>query len=257
MLSFGQAALFGAGAYTVSLIILKGTGSWLVAFSGSLLFSAIMAGIMGYLSIHRTEIYFTMLTLSFAQLFYTIVHKWTKFTGGSDGLMGIPFPKLDLFGYVLNLASPLKYYYFTLGCMVLSLLILKRIVKSPFGQILLAIRENPVRLEFIGINPKTYKLISFTIAGVFSGLAGALFAPFQGTIDPGIAHWSKSADPVFMSLAGGITTFIGPTIGGAVFLILNSLISTMTHYWMLIFGSILIFIVLLFPSGMTGFFREK
>ena len=257
MLSFGQAALFGAGAYTVSLIFLKWTASWPIAFSGAILVSALLALIIGYLSIHRAEIYFTMLTLSFAQLFYTVIYKWTKFTGGSDGLMGIPFPKVNLYGFVLNLSSPLKYYYFALAIMLLSLLILRRIVRSPFGQILLAIRENPVRLEFTGVNPKKYKLISFTIAGVFSGLAGALFAPFQGTIDPGIAHWSKSADPVFMSLAGGITTFAGPTIGGAVFLILNSLISAVTQYWMLIFGLILISIVILFPSGMTGFFREK
>jgi branched-chain amino acid transport system permease protein len=257
MLSFGQAALFGAGAYTVSLIFLKMTASWPIAFLGAIFVSALVALIIGYFSIHRAEIYFAMLTLSFAQLFYTVIYKWTKFTGGSDGLIGIPFPKFNLFGLVVNLSSPAKYYYFSLVIMLLSLFVLRRIVQSPFGQILLAIRENPVRLEFTGINPKTYKLISFVIAGIFSGLAGALFAPFEGTIDPGIAHWAKSADPVFMSLAGGITTFIGPTIGGAVFLILSSVISTVTQYWMLIFGLILISIVILFPSGMTGFVREK
>ena len=257
MLSFGQAALFGAGAYTVSLIFLKLTASWPIAFLGAILVSALVAVIIGYLSIHRAEIYFAMLTLAFAQLFYTVIYKWTKFTGGSDGLIGIPFPKFNLFGMVVNLSSPAKYYYFSLVVMLLSLFILRRIVQSPFGQMLLAIRENPVRLEFTGINPKNYKLISFVIAGIFSGLAGALFAPFEGTIDPGIAHWAKSADPVFMSLAGGITTFIGPTIGGAVFLILSSVISTVTQYWMLIFGLILISIVILFPSGMTGFVREK
>ncbi|MGZ3493700.1 MAG: ABC transporter permease [Thermodesulfobacteriota bacterium] len=257
MLSFGQAALFGAGAYTVSLIFLKLTASWPIAFLGAILVSALVAVIIGYLSIHRAEIYFAMLTLAFAQLFYTVIYKWTKFTGGSDGLIGIPFPKFNLFGMVVNLSSPAKYYYFSLVVMLLSLFILRRIVQSPFGQMLLAIRENPVRLEFTGINPKNYKLISFVIAGIFSGLAGALFAPFEGTIDPGIAHWAKSADPVFMSLAGGITTFIGPTIGSAVFLILSSVISTVTQYWMLIFGLILISIVILFPSGMTGFVREK
>ena len=257
MLSFGQAALFGAGAYTVSLIFLKLTASWSIAFLGAILITAVLAIVIGYLSIHRAEIYFAMLTLSFAQLFYTVIYKWTKFTGGSDGLIGIPFPKFNFFGFVVNLSSPIKYYYFALAILIISLFILRRIVRSPFGQILLAIRENPVRLEFTGIDPKKYKLISFIIAGVFSGLAGSLFAPFEGTIDPGIAHWSKSADPVFMSLAGGITTFIGPTIGGAVFLILNSLISAVTQYWMLIFGLILISIVILFPSGLTGFVREK
>jgi branched-chain amino acid transport system permease protein len=257
MLSFGQAALFGAGAYTVSLIFLKLTASWPIAFLGALFISALLSIIIGYLSIHRAEIYFAMLTLSFAQLFYTVIYKWTKFTGGSDGLLGIPFPKFSIFGLVLNLSSPTKYYYFALAILILSLFILRRIVRSPFGQILLAIRENPIRLEFTGINPKKYKLIAFVIAGIFSGLAGAIFAPFSGTIDPGIAHWSKSADPVFMSLAGGITTFIGPTIGGAVFLILNSVISAVTQYWMLIFGLILVAIVILFPSGLTGFVREK
>jgi branched-chain amino acid transport system permease protein len=257
LLSFGQAALFGAGAYTVSLIVLKLTNSWPLAFLGAVMLSTLVAAIIGFLSIHRAEIYFAMLTLSFGQLFYTVIYKWTKFTGGSDGLIGIPLPKFNLFGIVLNLSNPIRYYYFTLGILIASFLILRRIVRSPFGQILLAIRENPIRLEFTGINPRRYKLIAFVIAGVFSGLAGALFAPFSGTIDPGIAHWSKSADPVFMSLAGGITTFVGPTIGAAVFLSLNSLISTITQYWMLIFGSILILIVILFPSGMTGFVREK
>jgi branched-chain amino acid transport system permease protein len=257
LLSFGQAALFGAGAYTVSLIVLKLTNSWPLAFLGAVMLSTLVAAIIGFLSIHRAEIYFAMLTLSFAQLFYTVIYKWTKFTGGSDGLIGIPLPKFNFFGIVLNLSNPIRYYYFTMGILIASLLILRRIVRSPFGQILLAIRENPIRLEFTGINPRRYKLIAFVIAGFFSGLAGALFAPFSGTIDPGIAHWSKSADPVFMSLAGGITTFVGPAIGAAVFLSLNSIISTITQYWMLIFGVILILIVMTFPTGMTGFLKEK
>jgi branched-chain amino acid transport system permease protein len=257
LLSFGQAALFGAGAYTVSLIVLKLTNSWPLAFLGAVMLSTLVAAIIGFLSIHRAEIYFAMLTLSFGQLFYTVIYKWTKFTGGSDGLIGIPLPKFNLFGIVVSLSNPIRYYYFTMGILIASFLILRRIVRSPFGQILLAIRENPIRLEFTGINPRRYKLIAFVIAGAFSGLAGALFAPFSGTIDPGIAHWSKSADPVFMSLAGGITTFVGPTIGAAVFLSLNSIISTITQYWMLIFGVILILIVMAFPTGMTGFLREK
>lgn len=163
MLSLGQAALFGAGAYTVSLIFLKLTASWPIAFLGALLIPALLSIIIGYLSIHRAEIYFAMLTLSFAQLFYTVIFKWTKFTGGSDGLLGIPFPKFNILGLVLNLSSPNKYYYFTLAILILSLFILRRIVRSPFGQILLAIRENPIRLEFTGINPKKYKLIAFII----------------------------------------------------------------------------------------------
>jgi branched-chain amino acid transport system permease protein len=256
MLSFGQASIFAAGAYGISLLSTLFQLSWGLAFIGSLFFSTSVAMIIGVCSIRRSEIYFGMLTLAFAQLFYSIIFKWNSLTGGADGLSGIPFPRMELFGRVLEIQSPVGNYYFMLIMVGLSYFIIRKIINSPFGQILTAIRENPKRAEFMGLNTKKYKLIAFLIAGFFTGLSGALFAPFSGTIDPLMSHWSKSGEPIFMSLMGGISTLFGPGVGTYIYYTLNSLIISITEYWQLIMGTILIAIVMIFPIGITGYCKK-
>ncbi|MEJ2718938.1 MAG: ABC transporter permease [Deltaproteobacteria bacterium] len=165
MLSFGQASIFGAAAYAMALILMHLTTSWWLAFMGSLAISTALAVVIGVCSIHRTEIYFGMLTLAFSMLFYSILYKWNSLTGGADGLSGIPRPVLD-FGFTrLVISSPLSNYYLIAIVVAVSYFALRAIVRSPFGQILLAIRENPNRAEFLGLPVKRYKFIAFVIAG--------------------------------------------------------------------------------------------
>jgi len=256
MLSFGQASIFGAGAYGISLMLMYVTGSWWLAFGASLLIATSVAVIIGLFSIHRSEIYFGMLTMAFAMLFYSIIYKWNSVTGGADGLSGIPSPVLD-FGFAkLEILSPLSNYYFILIIVSISYFVLRTILNSPFGQVLLAIRENPTRTEFLGLPVKKYKFIAFVIAGFFTGVSGALFAPFAGTIDAHASHWSKSGEPIFMSLIGGISTLSGPGLGTLFYYVLNSYIVSITEYWQLVMGSILIITVMVFPMGISGYAKK-
>jgi len=255
MLSFGQAAIFGVGAYTVSLLMIKLNLSWGIAFLLSLAFSTFVAFLIGICIIHRTEIYFAMLTMSFGQLFYSTIYKWNDLTGGADGLTGIPPPKVSILNWTLAIKSPIDHYYFVLIIVGLSYIIIRKIINSPFGQVLTAIRENPQRTDFVGLNTRKYKLMTFTIAGIFSGLSGILYAPFAGSIDVLMAHWSKSAEPIFMTLIGGIGTLFGPFVGTLFYFSLQSFISAKTEYWMLFFGAILIIIVMDFPIGITGYIK--
>jgi branched-chain amino acid transport system permease protein len=257
MLSLGQAAVFSTGAYVSSILILKFSISWLLALSAGLFASTIVAFIMGVFSIKRREIYFAMITVAFAQMLYTVIYKWKTLTGGDDGLAGIPFAKITLFGSTFNFNTPSKYFHLTLVVFLISMGLLRLIIKSPFGQILKGIRENPTRVEFIGLNPQNYKLIAFVIAGFFGGLAGILFAPYAGTVAPDIAHWSTSTEPLFMTIAGGLGQFLGPAVGTAIYMILKNVITSLTQHWMLVLGSILVFIVMAVPGGITGFLKAK
>jgi len=256
LLSFGQAAIFAAGAYGVSLLMMKLNLSWHLAFLTSLGISTGVAFVIGICSIHRSEIYFAMLTMAFAQLFYSIIYKWKDLTGGADGLTGIPHPHFSLFGWEVTIKSPASSYYLILIVVGISYLIIRKIMNSPFGQILNAIRENPQRVELLGLNIKKFKLISFVIAGFFTGVSGALYGPFASTVDTFMSHWAKSGEPVFMALMGGIGTLFGPGIGTFVYYSLQSYISSKTEYWMLILGFILIAIVMVFPIGITGYLKK-
>lgn len=253
MLSFGQAAIFGVGAYTVSLLMIKLNFSWGLAFVSSLAVSTLVSFFIGICIIHRSEIYFAMLTLAFGQLFYSTIYKWNDMTGGADGLTGIPHPKLDFLNWMVK--TPMDHYYFVLIIVGLSYAILHKISNSPFGQVLTAIRENPQRTDFMGLNTRKYKLMAFTIAGIFTGISGILYAPFAGSIDVLMAHWAKSGEPVFMTLIGGIGTLFGPIVGSFVYYSLQSFISARTEYWMLILGIVLIFIVMAFSIGITGYLK--
>ena len=256
LLSFGQASIFGAGAYSMALILMHLTHSWWPAFLGSLVISTGLAVIIGLCSIHRSEIYFGMLTLAFSMLFYSILYKWNSLTGGADGLSGIPQPVLD-FGFTqITLSSPLSNFYLILAVVAISYFALRAIIRSPFGQVLLAIRENPVRMEYLGLPVKRYKFIAFVIAGFFTGVSGALFAPFAGTIDSMASHWSKSGEPIFMSLIGGISTLIGPGLGTLFYYVLHSYVVAVTEYWQLVLGCVLILVVMVFPMGISGYAKK-
>ncbi len=156
----------------------------------------------------------------------------------------------------LVISSPLSNYYLILIVVAVTYFILRSIMKSPFGQVLLAIRENPTRTEFLGLPVKKYKFIAFLIAGIFAGVSGALFAPFAGTIDALASHWSKSGEPIFMSLIGGISTLIGPGVGTLFYYVLHSYVVAVTEYWQLVMGSILILVVMVFPMGITGYAKK-
>ena len=258
MLSLAHAAFFGTGAYVASLFLIHITSSLILTLLISVAMAAFFALIIGLLSLRHIEIYFALLTLAFAQLVYAVDFKWSSVTGGDDGLMGIPFPSLNFFGLTNEIFIPdteLKYLYFVLVIVLGSLFALRMILKSPFGQILQGIRENTERVSFVGLNPNKYKLAAFVIAGSFAGLAGAVFAPFEMVISPHAAHWTKSVDPIFMCIIGGVNTLVGPGVGAVIFIFFKDWLSSLMEYWRIWFGTILIVIAIGFRRGLIGYLQ--
>lgn len=253
LLSFGHAAYFGVGAYSAGLLLKNLGVSILVAIPIGGVFAAFAALLIGYFCVRLDEIYFAMLTLAFAQILHSIVWHWNEVTGGSDGLDMVPRPPPTLFGLTPDIGSITGFYFFTLILVALGLAILWKVIDSPFGLALKAIRENAVRGEFVGIRVTRYRLAAFVISGAFSGLAGALFAPFQRAVTPEAVYWTTSADPVLMSLLGGTRVFLGPAVGAGVFLFIKDIISAYTEFWMIWLGAVLIVFVLFVPAGLAGF----
>jgi branched-chain amino acid transport system permease protein len=257
LLSFGHAAFFSIGSYVTGLVLLHIYPSIPLAFVTGVVAAAIAAWVIGYFCVRLDEIYFAMLTLAFGMMVHTIIWKWDRLTGGADGLVDIPRPNLNLLLFEVDLSSINSYYYFTFVLVAIALYVLWIIVNSNFGLALRAVRENSERLQFVGINVRRYRLISFVISGFFCGLAGALFGPFLKSITPSIAFWTKSAEPVFMSLLGGTKIFLGPAVGAVIFMYLKEIISGYTELWMIYLGAILIGFVLFLPGGIVGFLNEK
>jgi branched-chain amino acid transport system permease protein len=255
LVSFGHAAYFGVGAYTCA-ILMKTHG---IAFALGLPAAAVAAGVcallFGLFCVRSTRIYFSMLTLAFAQIVWAICFKWNSVTGGEQGLSNVPYPNLDWMSSIPGIGGlrTSDHYYLLVLCLVgIAFALLKRIVESPFGSILTAIRENPERAEFVGINVRRYQLAAFVVAGAFAGWAGALFGIFNRGVFPDFAHWSKSAEVLIMAILGGIGHFWGPAVGAAILILLNQQINAYTQYWPLILGSILIVLVFVFPNGVFG-----
>jgi branched-chain amino acid transport system permease protein len=258
LLSFGQAAFFGVGAYTVGLLLTKGGLGTLPALALAPVVAAVAAGIIGFFCVRLSGVHFAMLTLAFGQLIFTVVFKWYGLTGGDNGIQGIPVTPIPLGGLgALDLGSNRAMYYFVLVVVGLSVELLRRFRSSPFGATLKAIRENGQRASFLGLNIHLYQWTAFVVAGAFTGLAGGLFAMMEKAISPEITHWSKSAEPVFMTIIGGIYTFAGPAVGAVVYVILNSYLVAWTEKWALVLGLVLLTLVLLLPGGVVGFVNEK
>jgi branched-chain amino acid transport system permease protein len=257
LLSFGQAGFFAVGAYASAKILLV-IPSLLLGVIGGAIAGGTAALILGYLCVRHTRIYFSMLTLSFGMMIYSLAWKWRDVTGGDDGLVGIPRAPFDI-PWILsvNMTPMENYYYFVLVISLLSIFFLYRLVNSPFGLTLKGIRDSENRVAYAGISIRTYRLLSFTIAGLYAGLAGSFLPPLENTVTPPIAHWTHSAEPVMVTLLGGIHTFSGPIVGSILFYIIKDIIVRYTQYWLILFGSIVILLVLVFRGGVVIFFTER
>jgi branched-chain amino acid transport system permease protein len=251
LLSFGQAGFFAVGAYVCALILLEAP-SLLLGIAGGVLAAALVALVLGYLSVRLTEIYFAMLTLSFGMMIWSLVWRWRDVTGGDDGLTGIPRAPLELPGISIDLGAIPAYYYFVLVMTLVAVWLMWRIVNSPLGLTFQAVRDSAVRAAFVGIAIRRYRLWAFVIAGIYAGLAGSLMAPLERTITPIYAHWIYSSEPVLASLIGGIYVFAGPIVGAVLFIGIKEIVVRTTEHWMLVMGIIVIVIVLGFRGGVLG-----
>ncbi|MFA5664122.1 branched-chain amino acid ABC transporter permease [Castellaniella sp.] len=251
MLSFGHAAFFGMGAYATAMLLQSLHWPLLACLLVSFAAGLILALVIGFFCVRLDEVYFAMLTLAFGMMVFGVAHQWRSVTNGSDGISGFSVGSLGL-GLDFTLGNPAVYYRVVLVIVVLASLALYRICNSSFGLILRAIRQNPERVAFCGLNIRLYRLAAFTIAGGFAGLAGGLMAPFLRIASPELAHWSTSAEPVLMTILGGSGYFLGPFLGAGVFVLLETWITSLTQSWMLFLGIILALMVMFFRRGLLG-----
>ena len=255
LVSFGHAAYFGVGAYTCAILMKTYGVSFALALAAAGVNAAAFALVFGLFCVRSTRIYFSMLTLAFAQIVWAICFKWNSVTGGEQGLSNVPYPDLDWMAVIPilgDLRAGDRYYLVVLVLTAIAFALLRRIVGSPFGQILTAIRENPERAEFVGVNVRRFQLAAFVVAGAFAGWAGALFGIFNRGVFPDFAYWSKSAEVLIMVILGGFGSFWGPAVGAAVLILLNQQITAYTQYWPFILGTILIVLLFVFPGGIVG-----
>jgi branched-chain amino acid transport system permease protein len=245
MVSFGHAAYFALGAYAAALMVKRADMPMLLALAAAPVLAALGALLFGFFIVRLTHTYFAMLSLAFGQIVFTIIFKWTSLTGGDNGLLNVwpagPF------------RSPVGYYYFTMVVVGLAVWALYAIVHSPFGYALRAIRENPRRARFIGVNVRRHQLMAFVLSGLFSGLAGGLFAFYNGSVFPDFAYFTKSFEPLVVVLLGGAHSFFGPLAGAFAFKTLEWLISRQWPvYWPLFLGAIVIAVIIALPQGFVG-----
>lgn len=240
LLSFGHAAFFGIGAYTVAVLGAHFGVHPLLGGLAAIALAAAFAVAIGFFCIRASGVYFIMLTLAFAQLLYTAALKLRGLTGGSDGMSA---PQLD---------SGELTYYVVLAAFVLVYLGLRRLVAAPLGQVFIGVRENEGRMRAIGYATAWYKLLSFVIAGCLGAVSGALFAMHNGFVSPAVLFWFLSGEGLIMVVLGGMGTLAGPIVGAAVYLLLKHVVSAYSSHWELIVGAIFIACVLFFKQGIYG-----
>ncbi len=251
MVSFGHSAFFGIGGY-VAALALKNSPGTLGALVLPALAAALGALVIGFFSIRVSGVYFIMLTLAFSQMFYAYTFQ-VAWLGAEDGIVGVSRPSV----LGANTGGAWAFHLYLVALAALALLVLWRIVRSPFGHVLRGIHENEARMEAIGYPVNRYKLLAFVIAGTLAGISGSLYSQFAGSITPDAFFWTTSGEALLMVIIGGTGTLGGAMLGAATFILLQSLVSTYTERWMLILGVTFITFVLFAPGGIVGVFRGR
>jgi branched-chain amino acid transport system permease protein len=251
LMSLGHAAFFGLGAYAVAVLGTQfGVNAWLGVAAG-IVVAGCGAALIGFFCVRTGGIPFLMLTLAFSQLVFSVALKWRDVTGGSDGIAIADKP--SYFGF--DLSNSLVMYFMALSFFALTYWGLRRLLNAPLGHAFVGIRENEQRMAAIGYPTRAYKLISFTIAGAIAGLAGGLYAIFNGFISADAVYWTASGDILIMTMLGGAGTLIGPAVGAAIVLLMKNVVSSYSDHWLAIIGVTFICCVMFFPGGLWGSLR--
>jgi len=251
--SLGHAGYFGVAAYVTGILAIQtDLGFWLI-MPLSIIASALTAAVFAYLALRTRGSYFLMITLALAQVLWGVAVGWRSLTGGEDGLPDIPRPDL---GSTFSMTAATPFYYFVLVFFALSVLILSRIVKSPFGYSLQGTRESETRMNALGFNVWRYRFVTFVIAASFAGLAGCLYAYLNRFVGPDYLHVARSAEVLLMVILGGAGTLFGPVVGAAVIVLLENIVSGYTDRWLIILGIIYVVVSLLAPNGIVGLIRS-
>jgi branched-chain amino acid transport system permease protein len=251
MVSMGHAAYLGAGAYTVGILMHHGVTSAWVSWPAAVLVGAVLAFLIGIVSLRTKGVYFIMITLAFAQMIYFIFVGLKEY-GGEDGLS---MPQRSATG-IVDLASDTTFYYVVLGLVCIAMLFVYRLVNSHFGRVLQAVKQNESRMEAIGYPVFRYKLVCFVITGALASLAGALLANQNMMVSPSLVHWTQSGSLMVMVILGGTGYLFGGALGAVAMLVLEEVLSAYTTHWQLIVGAVLLGVVLLLPNGLASLYHR-
>lgn len=246
---FHHGVFYGVGAYATALMLSKTSLPMWISFVAGPIAAALVGLLIGWFCVRLTRLYFGMLQISLGSLIWAIAFRWYSLTGGDDGIHGIPMPS--------SISSLNNAYYFILIILVICLVALYLILKSPFGATLEAIRDNPQRCEAVGVNVRRHQLKAIVIATFFAGVAGVLFVVLEGSVFPDLLFWVLSLEVFIMCLLGGWFTFAGPILGAAIMVSLRTFVGIFTEYWTLILGVILILLIFFLPEGVMGYFLER
>jgi branched-chain amino acid transport system permease protein len=254
--SFGHGAFFGLGAYAFGLLQQRVWANLWFDLAGAVLVTAVLAALVALCVSHKRGIYFALLTIAFGQVAWFVSMKWHSVTGGEDGLLNIKRPVLDLGVAAFDLKSNDALFFFCLALFAIVVMALWRLVHSPFGRILSAIKQNELRAAFVGYNVWLYKWLSFTIASGVAGLAGAMFALAQQSAYPNVMSLHSSGFVVMMVLiGGGLVSFWGPAIGALFFILARDVLGATTETWLLWYGLLFVALVMWKPEGIAGLWQ--
>jgi branched-chain amino acid transport system permease protein len=250
MVSFGHGMFFGLGAYAFGLLMQRTGLPIPVAVLASLAITAATAVVVGAICIRLNEIYFAFVTLAFQMLLYSLIISWVPLTGGDQGLRG-GIPRPVFLG--IDLADQTQLCIASAALLALGLVAMRHVVESPFGYTLRLIRDNPVRAAFLGIAVYRARLAVFVLASVFAGLGGIIMALFVSGAYPEFAYWTMSGEAVFIIMLGGLATFLGPTVGTVILLLLNDVVTRFTEYYGLTLGVVILLFALGLRKGLLDF----
>jgi len=250
LISFGHAAFFGVGAYAVALTVGTASNSFLLGVAVAVVATTAIAWVIGALSVRFSGVYFAIITFAAAQLIYEFAVSSPDITGGSNGMA---ITTTSVLGF-LDLTDPVVFYYLALAVLVGCYYVAVRVMDSPFGRVLTAIRESERRASFLGYDTNKYKRRAFSLSGAIGGLAGVLFVTYQQFISPDALYWFVSGDALFAMIFGGIGTLYGPVLGGAVLKGLEEVLLTYVDQWRLVLGLILVLFVIFAPRGLASIF---
>jgi branched-chain amino acid transport system permease protein len=253
MVSFGHAAYLGVGAYAVGVLAHHGVESGWLQWALAIGASALVALVIGAISIRTSGIYFIMITLAFTQMLYYLGISIEEY-GGDDGMR---LAAKSQFSGLVDLGNPTSFYYLVLGLLIACLWFSHRLVNSRFGMVIRASKSNDPRTRAIGFSPYLYRLAAFVIAGGMCGLAGALLVNQTAYLTPEFMNWTRSGELMFMVIMGGMATTAGPVLGAFALLFLEDGLSAMTQHWQIILGPILILVVLFAKRGLAGLLPEE
>lgn len=248
LVSFGHAAYLGVGGYAVGIFAFHGTHSGWLQWPVAILASALVALVIGAISVRTRGIYFIMITLAFTQMLYYLGISLDTY-GGDDGMR---LKVKSQFSGLIDLGDPVAFYYLVLALLLGAIYLVHRLVHSRFGLVLRAAKSNEARSRAIGFSPYPYQLVAFVISGAICGLAGALLANHTSYITPSFMDWTRSGEIMFMVILGGIGTAPGPALGAFALLIIEDLLAGWTQHWQIILGPLLVLSVLFFRRGLAG-----